>query len=232
MHLAWFALLCFLCPNLAKGDVPPDDGQKYVSYAFRVEKLASFPDYVMLAYPWSLSNGAPTREHTRVEAGKNVYVGRRSDDPRLYAMKRADYAKWLEGYTATGEYGNDPALEALFAGPKVVRCQGAKPSPRFEVSDSYPREEVLDVLKVVQMDASGCRVEASAAASSEAAANQAKSPNTSKGGCAGCSVPDSTRPSGPAWASVALGLLALRRRRPKRRGVHRVLELNSARGGP
>src|SRR5262245_4350707 len=74
--------------SAARAELPPPDGRKYISYAFRVDGVAAFAEHVLLAFPWSTSNGRPTEEHTRVEEGKAVPVGSRSAPPRLYAMRR------------------------------------------------------------------------------------------------------------------------------------------------
>lgn len=78
-----------LAATSARADVAPDDGTRFAGCGFRVDNLEAFPEFVVLAYPWSQSNGAPTYEHPEALPGEVVSVGRRSDDPKLYAMRRA-----------------------------------------------------------------------------------------------------------------------------------------------
>src|SRR5262245_26939659 len=71
----------------ASADLPPPDGKKFVGFAFRVENMKAFPEYVLVAYPCSDSNGAPMMEAKIVSDGASVSVGRRGGQPELYRMK-------------------------------------------------------------------------------------------------------------------------------------------------
>lgn len=223
----WAALAVCSFSLLARADLPPPDGQKFVSYGFSVANVKSFPDYVLLAFPWSLSNGAPTKEHALVEEGKTVRVGRRSQTPKLYAMKRAEYEKWKASYQPTHEY-QDPALDALFSGKQVIPC-GIELTPKTMIEKSDPREEVVEALRVESIDAAACRVVlagAAAPAKTESptttpatpvtpASSPAPSAEPKPRGCGACEV--STGSSGfTAWPALALGLLLWRRRRSAR----------------
>lgn len=174
-----FVAVVALAPH-GRGDLPPPNDKKFVDYAFRVDNAKAFPDYVVLAFPWSLSNGAPTKEHALVEDGKPVSVGRRSSAPELYAMKRSEYESWKAEYKPTMEY-QDPALDALFASQKVVRCT-AKLSPEFLLAKDDPRNQVLEAFRVEAIDATSCRI---------AKVGAAENPKTNTP--VGTSTPDPTR---------------------------------------
>jgi len=165
------ALILSSWAALARADLPPPEGKKFVSYGFVVENVKAFPDYVLLAYPWSSSNGAPTKEHALVEDGKAVRLGRRSAAPKLYAMQRGEYEKWKTSYKPTHEL-DDPALDALFTSKQVVPC-GVELSPKTQLDKGDPRDEVIDALRVESIDTGACRV---ALAKSAAAAKQTPSP--------------------------------------------------------
>jgi len=232
-HGVWAALVVCSFSALARADLPPPDGKKFVSYGFSVANLKSFPDYVLLAYPWSLSNGAPTKEHALVEEGKTVKMGRRSQTPKLWAMKRAEYEKWKASYQPTHEY-QDPALDALFSGKQVIPC-GIDLSPKTMIEKSDPRDEVVDALNVESIDASSCRVvlagaapaaktgeptavPATPVASATATSPTAPSAEPKPRGCGACEVGTGSSDF-VAWPGLVLGLLLWRRRRaaPKTR---------------
>lgn len=78
--------------STAQADVAPPKGISTISYGFAVSNAEAFPDCVVLAYPYSMSNGAPTREVAVV--GKNgVGLGRRGGHPRLWGVARTAYEK-------------------------------------------------------------------------------------------------------------------------------------------
>lgn len=214
-----------------RSDLPPPADKKFVGYGFRVDNTNAFPDYVLLAFPWSLSNGAPTKEHALVEEGKTVSLGRRSSPPELYVMKRAEYETWKAGYKPTMEY-QDPALDALFASKQVVRCD-VKLSPEFLLAKDDPRSQVVEAFRAEVMDATTCRIAKVDAKPSTPTPAQpqpqsepvnapapAPAPAPTKArGCGGCT----TQPADDDSAFVLAGVFALvaslrrgglRRRRP------------------
>lgn len=225
-------LILSSCAALARADLPPPDGKKFVSYGFVVENTKAFPDYVVLAYPWSMSNGAPTKEHALVEDGKPVRLGRRSSAPKLYAMKRAEYETWKASYKPTHEF-DDPALEALFTGKQVVPC-GVELSPTTMIDKSDPRDEVVDAVRVELIAAGSCRAvmaktaapvaPAPRVASSEATPTtpaSAQAPATPNAepkpkGCGACEVEPSAGRGLLGFPALALGALLWRRRRRAR----------------
>jgi hypothetical protein len=202
-----------------RADLPPPEDKKFVGYAFRVGNTKAFPDYVVLAFPWSLSGGAPTKEHALVEDGKPLSVGRRSSTPELYAMKRSEYESWKAEYKPTMEY-QDPALDALFASQKVVRCT-AKLSPEFLLAKDDPREQVTEAFRVEAIDATSCKIK-------KLDANETPNPTTPVGtpmatpsdptgptpprarGCGGCATERTNDSSILMWASFALVVLLRR----------------------
>ncbi len=145
-------------PTLARADAPPPAGKKRVGYGFVVENLAAFPDHVLLIYPWSLSNGAPTREYTQIEEGVRVGVGRRvSGTPKVHAMRRAAYEEWKQGYTPVADHfdEDDAALEALFAREDVVECSVSL-NPRHTVSRLSSADKVEDRFRAERIDDERC----------------------------------------------------------------------------
>jgi MYXO-CTERM domain-containing protein len=218
--LATSALLCSAAPALA--DLPPPDGTKFVGYGFQVDNLAAFPDYVVLAFPWSMSSGRPSEEHAVVSDGKRLGVGRRSASPKLYAMKRADYEAWKATYTPPQDNYEDPQLRTLFASDKVRVCDQA-PEPKFSLDEDDERNEVVQAFRALKIDGATCALELASAKDTSAKTEQpsndtSPSPSTDgapkSGGCAGCTVEP---PAGSAWAligsAVAAALLVGRRRR-------------------
>jgi MYXO-CTERM domain-containing protein len=223
----------------AHADLPPPDGQKFVGYAFQVQGLSPQKDWVLLAFPYSASNGRPTEEYAELADGKPVSVGRRGGSPKLYAMKRADYETFKKGYKAPQDDYEDPALRALFASDKVVRCDAA-PSPVHQLPKSDAREDVVETLTLVSIDAKACHVVAGAAAAPVTTANPtatpvpdgsaapiasgavapaptaSSDPTPKGGGCAGCSMDGVDRKGGAL--AVGLGVLALVIARRGRRG--------------
>lgn len=216
------ALALFTASFTARADLPPPDGQRFVDYEFSVSGLAAHPDWVLLAFPWSMSNGAPTEELAEVKDGTPVGVGRRSGTPKLYAMKRADYETFKKGYTPSSERFQDPALRALFAGSQVIPCD-LGPSPDFQLSSDDPRESIVEKFELVSVTAAACDLERTGAAAPtakepDAAASDAsgESPRAATSpkkaaGCAGCSAASSE--GKPAAAFALLGALAMLLRR-------------------
>lgn len=213
-------------PAVARADLPPPDGKKFVAYGFVVENVKAFPDYVLLAFPWSLSNGAPTKEHALVEEGKTVRLGRRSSAPKLYPMKRGEYETWKASYKPTHEF-DDPALEALFSGKRVLPC-GVELTPKTMIEKSDPRDEVVDALRVESISASACKVALAKTAPPAATAKPEAPPSPSTAasapapapnapakppGCGGCAAQPEGEPGFAFWSALTLGALLRRRRR-------------------
>lgn len=210
-----------------RADLPPPSDKKFVDYVFTVDNAKAFPDYVLLAFPWSLSNGAPTKEHALVEDGKPVSVGRRSSTPELYSMKRSEYETWKAGYEPTHEY-QDPALDALFASDKVVRCS-AKLSPEFLIGKDDPRNQVVEAFRVEAIDAKSCKIAKVGAAETPkpktpvgtsppgpTPSETAPTPGPTRArGCGGCATERGNDSSFSIWSSLALVALLRRWRTGK-----------------
>lgn len=201
--------LALFSPALARADVPPPDGQRRVPYRFRVDGVAKqSPDHVIVVYPWSLSNGAPTREQTMAPDGQWVSVGRRSYPPELYAVRKADYEEFTKSYVAPdGPERDDPAVEAFLT--KAAKCNMG-PVPRFTVSDDSPLDTIEETFVAQTISDTSC-VLTRTSSPSDAQANAPKS-----GGCAGCTTSDNRVASGIGLAGLLFGLGVLVRRR--RRG--------------
>jgi len=185
-------------------DAPPPPDTKFVSYQIKIDNLKAFADYVLIAYPWSTSNGAPTHEHTLLHDGKAQRFGRRSPQPKLYAMKRSDYEKWLAGYTPPKDRWKDPALDALVKSEGVVACDKA-PKLRFTLGHDDPRNEVVDVFQVSEITEQHCKLTAPPV--------DAKPLGGKKGGCAGCSLGSTSTDLSALAGLVLLAAFGRRRRR-------------------
>jgi hypothetical protein len=142
----------------SRADEAPPSGERNVSYGFVVDGLAEFPEFVVIAYPWSLSNGAPTRELTEVKDGTRVRVGRRSGQPVLYALRRASFERWTATRTPASEDHEDPAADALVAGPGVVRCDVSL-NVRHRVSARSSASSIEDRYRASAIDDATCTIE-------------------------------------------------------------------------
>lgn len=189
----------------ASADAPPPEGTKFVGYSFQVENMTAFPDHVLIAYPWSTSNGAPTREHSILENGQSLRIGRRSDATKLYAMKRSAYDEWKQSYAAPENRWEDPALDALVASDKVVACDEA-PFARFELAESDARTAITDVFRANRISDATCDL--------AVVSKPTTTPSgPSKGGCAGCAVTGEAQRSGILGVFALAALAWVRRRR-------------------
>jgi len=184
---------------LARADVAPPDGIKYVSYEMRVQGLEAYPDHVLLVYPWSLSNGAPTREVGVIDPGKPLNFGRRiSGPPKVYAMRREAWENVraeVEARDPEAGGGDDDGFPA----PGAIDC-GLTVSPVHQVDEDGP-DVATGTYEVAALSDDGCRLQKLSSTPSPQA----------RGGCASCTVGSSgdDRP----WWLVGLLALALRRRR-------------------
>lgn len=214
----------------AAADLPPPEGTKFVDYQFKLEGADAQKDWVVFAYPYSTSNGAPTREYTVVSDGKPVTVGRRSPSPKLYAMPRSAHETWAKGYDEEKD-DNSAVLDALVKRPDVLECRGA-PSPRYQLPKEDKRDSIVETLKVVKLGKDGCEVTTHLAAPDPAPSpapapaptptadptpspsDNPTSPTPKSGGCGSCGVGTSSNSPSAAWSALLLaGALLTRRRR-------------------
>lgn len=191
-----------LTGGIARADLPPPEGMKFVSYEVRVEGLEAHPDHVLLVYPWSLSNGAPTREVGVLTAGQPLPFGRRfGGRPRVYAMRKDAWESVraeIESRDPEGMSGNEEGFPAEGA----VDC-GTEISPRHQVDEGGP-EVATDTYQVTTLSDEACQLK-----------KLSSTPiPTARGGCASCSVQDASddRP----WWLIGLLALGLRRRMAER----------------
>jgi len=189
------AVLLFAIDATARADVPPDDGWKYVGNNFRATGLAAFPDHVLVAYPWSASNGAPTREHVVMKEGEAVSIGRRSPDIVLWAVRRTAWETFAK--TLTRDEDTDAArLDAFLRAPDAVACD-ARPEPIGTLRDDDPRDVVEHTIVVRALADDACKLEL------------ARPPAAlDRGGCRACSGGEGAT---SAWI-LALVALVVRRR--------------------
>lgn len=150
------SLLASLHATPASADLPPPDGVKFVDFAIAVENLAAFPDVVVVAYPWSLSNGAPTTEHAVLKDGQPLEIGRRSPTPKLWAVKKADYEAFAASHKPTHEYQDGP-LEAFFKSGKAIACD-ASVEPDHQLPESDARDRIVQAFRADAIDATRCQL--------------------------------------------------------------------------
>jgi len=203
-----------LLGGVAHADLPPPSDSKYVSFGFQVANQSAAPDYVVLVFPWSLSNGAPTREHSLVADATTVHVGRRvMDTPKLFAMKQTAYETWQAGLKSGATAAE---LDALFSSAQVIDCN-TELRPRFMLSASDPAEEILDRYSVKSIDDASCVIEAVSEPATPTAtptATPAAKPEKTASANDPAPTPSATPPESDSTCSVAarpgpLGLFGL-----------------------
>jgi len=158
-HLA-LTLALFALTSTAHADAPPPDDQKYVGYSFKIEGLAAFPDVVVVAWPWSLSNGAPTREYAVLTDDTPLRVGRRSPTIKLYAVGKVAWETFVKTELGNAQPDNDAkvsALNAFLTAPNAAACN-ENPNDIHVISDSDPRSIVEDVYSAKTLSASACEL--------------------------------------------------------------------------
>jgi hypothetical protein len=224
--------------TVARADLPPPSGTKYVGFEFTVTELAAAPGYVMLAYPTSESNGAPTFELSVVEDGTPVRLGRRSSMPRLYLMEKTAFETWRAAHLApTTRWDPDQAAAELVKGPSVVACD-AVIRQEYVLSTSRPENVIQQTFALVEGNSKACLTRevsrtdtdpsgaesARDAGDADAASQAPRSPTegTSQAGPKvdeqrtasdhGCTLADATA-TGSSLLLAAFGILLMRRRR-------------------
>jgi MYXO-CTERM domain-containing protein len=115
-----------------------------VEYSFSIENAKDYPDWVFLAYPYSMSFGAPTTETTRVTELPSQ-IGR-WQEPTIYAMKKKDF----ESERPTSLLGDD--LEPLFKSKKVLASK-VKILAVHRAHDDSPVEAIHDIITIDKLDA-------------------------------------------------------------------------------
>ncbi|MCC6622495.1 MAG: hypothetical protein IT385_14620 [Deltaproteobacteria bacterium] len=189
-----------LTAPLARADEPPADGLKYASNTFKVTGLAKFPEHVVVAFPWSLSNGAPTREHVVMKEGEAVHIGRRSPAITLWAVKKTAWDAFAKAELGQDEDANAAALTEFLKAPNAVACD-ARPERVGTISKDDPREVIEHELVVKSIGDAACDLELAAPAAAAAPVSKG-----SGSGCAGGDV------GGIAWLGALIVLARGRRR--------------------
>lgn len=159
--LALMSLATLALSTRAHADAPPPDGQKYVSFAFKIQGLSAFPDHAIVAWPWSLSNGAPTREFAVITNDTALQVGRRSPTIQLYAVKKTTWETFLQSELGGAQPDNvakDEALTAFLAPPNAGPCN-VNPRPTFVLPTSDPRDTVEEVFTAKELGDATCTLE-------------------------------------------------------------------------
>jgi hypothetical protein len=160
MRTLLFSALFVAAAASARADAPPPDGQKYVGYQFKVQGLG--PDQLLVAYPWSLSGGAPTREHTVVVGDKPVSVGRRSPTVKLFAVDKAAWERFATEVLAKVEHESpeyQAALDGFLKAPNAAECN-LGPNDQHMLPRSDPRDTIEEVLIAKTVGPTACVLEA------------------------------------------------------------------------
>jgi len=147
-------------PLTAHADTPPPSGKKYVGFQFKVQGLTA--DQLLVAYPWSLSGGAPTHEHTVVRGDKPVSVGRRSPNVQLYAVDKAAWDRFEADTLAKVEQQSAEyraALDGFLKAPHAAPCN-VGPNDQHMLPTSDPRDTIEEVLVAKTISPSSCILEA------------------------------------------------------------------------
>lgn len=158
MRILFTTMALVALGSTAHADAPPPSGQKYVGYQFKVQGLGA--EQQLVAWPWSLSNGSPTREYAVISDDTPVSVGRRSPTIQLFAV---DKAKWQA--FATERLGNQPpqtdedraALDAFLA--NAVRCN-VHPNDQHVLPTSDPRDTIEELFVAKSVSPTSCVLEA------------------------------------------------------------------------
>lgn len=170
----------------ALADLPPPPGTKRVPY--RVEVVGQKEDPVLVVFPWSDSDGAPTAE-LGVVGPKGLGFGRRiAGRPAFWLVPRKDLdtARSLE----------DEALRAWMTA-NAEPCEG-QVNPRHQVPSGGP-DAITDTFK---LHTGPCRVVQQAVKDAPGRVG----PEPSLGwGCRSSATP-------AGWGWLLIGLLASRRR--------------------
>lgn len=179
------AILTALGVSTVRADIPPPPGNKQVTFGVRVENVERFPEYVLLVFPWGLSDGAPIRSIGEVQENTVLSFGRRVGGvPTFYAMRRADFDAWRTGNPRASLYPSEEqiaAMNTLFASDRVVNCN-VTISPVHVVPDSGP-DEVVHVFRAEEISAAACRI-----TPRRIYQPRTRSGRSSRGGSAGCSA--------------------------------------------
>lgn len=221
--MATLALVsALLVARPSRADVS-EPGTRRVTYGFRVDNVKAFPDYVLLAFPWSLSNGVPSEEFTEVNDGATIEVGSRvSGTPEIYAVKRDDYAAWLATNPPKSARFESPELRQFFASGKAMKCT-AKLNPVFSVAEHSDAENVVEVLRAEAIGPTGCALKATSPARDATTVRTPSPAPAGHGGCAGCAVIETPRQRAYLLVATAaaLGAAALFRRQRRSRDENR-----------
>ena len=206
----------------AQADLALSPNVKYVPFRVRIDNLDAHPDFVLVVFPHSMSNGLPRAEARKLSPGKALGFGRRiSGKPKLYAFKKTDYEQLTKVPPAIpgDPLGSDsPARPKLrFPNDKAIDCNVVI-SPRHTTKSGGP-DEYLEVYAITRLTDQACSIKlvrgpdgvasavpaSSSPSSSSSATPAGRQPASSEKnkGCSGCATSVPTR---TPWA---LGLLLL-----------------------
>jgi len=141
--------------NLVFSDILPENKKK-ISFSFEVINIDSFGDYIFLAYPVNISDGAIFIVCLTISSGEPIYLPCKYDlPPRIYAIKKDFYNP--DDY----KYGIDrKKLDSLFANNKNhipsirISCSGLadKNASYNTVLDSYKIESITADTMIIILD--------------------------------------------------------------------------------
>ena len=160
MRILSIGLALIALGSTAHADAPPPSGQKYVDYQFKVQGLGA--DQQLVAWPWSLSNGAPTREYAVISNDTPIYVGRRSPNVQLFAVDKTKWQAFVSERLDNKPPRTDEeraALDAFLTAPHAARCN-VHPNDQHMLPTSDPRDVIEEVFVAKTVNPTSCVLEA------------------------------------------------------------------------
>lgn len=211
VSLAAAVALLLTLTSTSRADLPPPDGTKFISFGFGIDAQSKTPGMVLLAYPYSTSDGAPTTEFAELKPGQAVSLGRRGGTPFIYAVPEALYRRWKKEHRPRDLDDVSKEFQVLQDSGKLVRCN-LRPTPTTTLPSDDPRKEIIQTFGTVEVSASRCVLRDSSTAAPQ---NQPKAlPTAAKSsGCTGCTMATSQQPKRLGYALTLAAALWLQRRR-------------------
>jgi hypothetical protein len=175
---ALLALVLVLTPRPAFADLPPPEGFTFVTYGFQVDGLSRFPDHVVVAFPWHApQSGELSPDHTTIEDGKAVRIGRKSPVPELYAVRKAAFEEYAKTYKPVPAGQAGPSTEGFLR--KWVKCDAAPNATVLKKIDD-PRTEVIEKFRAELIDDKTCHLVAADAPKAANTPNAATSASSGR----------------------------------------------------
>ncbi len=223
-RLIAFALAALLSTAVgAQADLALSPSKKYVPFRVKVDNLDAHPEFVLVVYPHSNSNGVPRARARRLPTREPLSFGRRiAGRPKLYAFKRSHYEQQTKAPPvdaddplASGPLAAGAPRKLRFPNDKAIDCN-VTISPRHIAKSDGPKE-FLQIYTITRLTDRACSLKlvsdsagtaqatpsSSATVPSSSPTSAEQSPASTGKGCSGCAT---RHPAPTAWK---LGLLLL-----------------------